>query len=527
MSTREETAVPAEPRRASRLARSTAIFSLATGLSRILGLVREIVARYYFGTVGAINAFEVAFLIPNTLRALVADAALSSAFVPVFSDLLEKGERKRAWRVASSLFWLVLLGLGGLTALFILIAPWVMRAFGYGDIAVGLSRVLFPIVVLLGLSGIVVGILNSYEHFTVPALTPVFWNVAIIAGLLIGIPHVNGTDHELYVYAFSILIATVIQFLLPIPWLRGRDGRLRVVIDWRDPAVRRTLVLMVPITIGLGLINFNAVVDTFFAARLIDKNHAPSAINAAFRLYMLPQGMFSVAVATVLFPSLARLASRADLDAFRHTVSNGIRQIAFLLVPASVLCAVLADPIVRVVYQRGDFTAAQTPATAGALAAFSLGLSFNGFMLMLNRAFFSLQSPWIPTWVALGNLGLNAALDGALYTVGIWGLPLATSIVNIAGTGALLYLLRRRLGRIELGETKRTVTLVTIASAALAGVAYGIWAGLDAALGGSFGAALVALLVALGGGLATYLVACRLLGVRELETLLSLRRRAS
>ena len=509
-----------------RLARSTAIFSLATGLSRIVGLVREIVARYYFGTVGAINAFEVAFLIPNTVRALVADAALSSAFVPVFSELLVKGERKRAWRVASSLFWLVLLGLGGLTALFIVIAPWIMHAFGYGDLAVGLSRVLFPIVVLLGLSGIVVGILNSYEHFTVPALSPVLWNVAIIAGLLIGVPRAHGIEDELYVYAFAILIATVLQFLLPIPWLRGRDGRLHVVIDWRDPAVRQTLTLMVPITVGLGLINFNAVVDTFFAARLIDRFHAPSAINAAFRLYMLPQGIFSVAVATVLFPSLSRLATRADLDGFRNMVATGIRQIAFLLIPASILSAVLADPIVRVVYQRGDFTPAQTPATAAALAAFSLGLSFNGFMLLLNRAFFSLQSPWIPTWVALGNLALNAALDGAFYKFGIWGLPLATSIVNIAGSAALLLLLRRRLGRLELSETMRTVVLVTVASAILAGVAYGVWSLLDQALGGSFGAALVALLVALGAGLGAYAVSCRLLGVRELETLLSLRRRA-
>ncbi|HZQ65501.1 MAG TPA: murein biosynthesis integral membrane protein MurJ [Gaiellaceae bacterium] len=508
-----------------RLARSTAIFSLATGLSRILGLVREIVARYYFGTVGAINAFEVAFLIPNTIRALVADAALSSAFVPVFSDLLVKGERKRAWRVASSLFWLALLGLGGLTALFIVLAPWVMRAFGYGSLAVGLSRVLFPIVLLLGLFGIVVGILNSYEHFSVPALTPVFWNVAIIAGLLIGIPHVNGTDHELYVYAFSILVATAIQLLLPIPWLRGRDDRLHVVLDWRDPAVRRTLALMVPITIGLGLINFNAVVDTFFAARLIDKNHAPSAINAAFRLYMLPQGMFSVAVATVLFPSLARLASRDDLDGFRATVARGIRQIAFLLIPASVVCAVLAEPIVRVVYQHGDFTAGQTPATAGALAAFSLGLAFNGFMLMLNRAFFSLQSPWIPTWVALANLGLNAALDAAFYSVGIWGLPLATSLGNIACSAALFVLLRRRLGRIEMGETMRTVVRVTAASAVLAGVAYGLWWLIDRGLGDSLGPALVAVLVALAGGLGAYVVSCRALGVRELEALLALGRR--
>jgi len=159
-----------------RLARSTAIFSLATGVSRVLGLVRESVSAYYFGAAGKINAFTVAFQIPNLVRALVADAALSGAFVPVFSELLEKGERRRAWRVASTLLWLMLLGLGGVTALFILLAPFVLRVFGSPggdlDLAVGLSRVLFPIVVLLGMSGIIVGILNSYDHFTVPPSRP-------------------------------------------------------------------------------------------------------------------------------------------------------------------------------------------------------------------------------------------------------------------------------------------------------------------------------------------------------------------
>src|SRR5205809_7561271 len=163
--------------RGRRLAWSTAIFSLAPGVSRILGLVREIVAAYYFGAAGKINAFTVAFQVPNLVRALVADAALSSAFVPVFSELLEKGERKRAWRVASSLFWLMLLGLTGLTALFIVVAPWIIDLFGNpgGDrsLAVNLSRVLFPIVALLGVSGIVVGILNSYDEFRISALTPV------------------------------------------------------------------------------------------------------------------------------------------------------------------------------------------------------------------------------------------------------------------------------------------------------------------------------------------------------------------
>src|SRR3954463_14187315 len=167
MADRAETAPPDLPG-TRRLAWSTAVFALATALSRVLGLVRESVARYYFGTVGAINAFEVAFLIPNTVRALVADAALSSASVPGFSDLLEKGERKRAWRVASSLFWLVLLGLTGITALFIVISPWVMRPLypDHHELLINLSRILFPIVALLGVSGIVVGILNSYDEFS-------------------------------------------------------------------------------------------------------------------------------------------------------------------------------------------------------------------------------------------------------------------------------------------------------------------------------------------------------------------------
>src|ERR1700730_1752792 len=463
----DETAGETQPQ-ARRLAVSTLIFALATGLSRVLGLVREIVAAHYFGAAGRINAFTVAFQIPNLIRALVADAALSSAFVPVFSELLEKGERKRAWRVASSLFWLMLLGLTGLTALFVVIAPWIIDLFGNpgGDrgLAVNLSRILFPLVALLGVSGIVVGILNSYDEFSVPALTPVFWNLAIVAGLVIGVPRVHGIDAKLYVYAISILIGTVIQVLLPIPWLRGKDGSLQLVLDWRDPAVRQVFALLVPVTISLGLINFNAVVDTFFASRLIDPNLAPNAIEKAFRIYMLPQGMFSVAVATVLFPTLSRAAARGDLVTFRATVSRGLRQIGFLLLPASAASAVLAEPIVRLLYQRGAFTGHQTTVVAGALAAFSAGLTFNGTMLLLNRAFFSLQSNWLPTAIALGNLALNAALDGAFYRFGVWGIPLATSVVNLAGTAALLILLRRRLGRID-GGVGTSYARVAVASA--------------------------------------------------------------
>jgi putative peptidoglycan lipid II flippase len=518
-----------DERSGRRLAWSTAIFSLATGLSRIAGLIREVVAAYYFGAAGKINAFTVAFQVPNLIRALVADAALSSAFVPVFTELLEQGDRKRAWRVASSLFWLMLLGLAALTALFILIAPWAIRPFGDpgGDraLAVGLSRVLFPIVALLGVSGIVVGILNSYEHFSVPALTPVFWNLAIIAGLVIGVPQADSPDTKLYIYAVSIVIGTVIQVLLPIPWLRGRDDRLRMVIDWRDPAVGRVLRLMLPVTLGLGLINFNAVVDSAFASRLIDPRLSPTAIDKAFRLYMLPQGMFSVAIATVLFPSLARLAARMDMEEFRRTVALGLRQIAFLLVPAGVVCAVLAQPITRIVYQRGAWGTHETAVTAGALAAFSGGLVFNGAMLMLNRAFFSLQSNWIPTIVALGNLALNAGLDAAFYRFGTWGIPLSTTVVNVAGTAVLLVLLRRRLRRLELREAADSTVRIVAASAALGGVAFGVWYGVDHLVGRSFGGQVVSVGLALATGISAYLTAAKALRVRELGALLALRGR--
>ena len=491
----------------------------------MLGLVREIVAAYYFGSRGKINAFTVAFQVPNLVRALVADAALSSAFVPVFTELLEKGDRKRAWRVASSVFWLMLLGLGGLTALFVVLAPLVIAPFGNpgGDraLAIGLTRVLFPIVALLGVSGVIVGILNSYEQFSVPALAPLAWNGAIIVGLVIGVPQAHSVDGKLYVYAVSILIGTVIQVLLPVPWMRGLDGRLRVVLDWRDPAVKRVFVLMIPVTLGLGLINFNAVVDTLFASRLINARLAPRAIDLAFRIYMLPQGIFSVAVATILFPSLARLAARGDTDGFRRTSATGLRQIGFLLIPASAASAALATPIVRLVYQHGQFTPDQTIVVAQCLAAFSLGLAFNGAMLMLNRSFFSLQSPWVPTAVALGNLGLNAVLDAAFYSFGVWGIPFATSLCNIAATLALLQLLRRRIGRIELAETIRSTALVLVASGGMAVLAHEVWAGADSLLGRSVGAQIVSLLVALGAGLAAYVGACLLLGVRELRPLLS------
>jgi putative peptidoglycan lipid II flippase len=240
--------------------------------------------------------------------------------------------------------------------------------------------------------------------------------------------------------------------------------------------------------------------------------------------------MFSVAIATVLFPRLSRFASEArtggDLTGFRETVSVGLRQIAFLLVPAAVVSAVLAEPIVRVLFQRGHFLPNQTPVVASALAAFSAGLVFNGAMLMLNRAFFSLQSNWVPTWIALGNLFLNAVLDYVLGRwLGIWGIPLATAICNVAGAWALIVLLRRRLGSVDFVGVASTTTRVVAASAVVAAVAWFVWHPLDSALGRSFPAQVVSLGTALAAAVVAYTLGCRLLRVQELDSVLSLRTR--
>jgi putative peptidoglycan lipid II flippase len=401
------------------IARNTAIFSAATGLSRIAGLVREIVASSYFATSGAFSAFTIAFQVPNLVRSLFADAALSAAFVPVFTELLEQGKRREAFRLASTLLFLIVAILGAITLFFILAAGVIMPLFT-GDqftaqldhLTVGLSRVLFPIVVLLGVNGLVVGILNAYEHFSIPAIAPLVWNVVIIVGLLVLRPFFHG-QNQLYAYAFGVLLGTIIQLVMSVPVL----PRVGFHFDWhfnpRDPRVGRIFKLMLPVTIGLGVINFDLLINSSLGSLVSDQ--APRAIDAAFRIYMLPQGMFSVALATVLFPALSRLAARGDYDGLRRTAASGIRQIVLLLLPAAVFTGVLATPIVRLIYQHGAFGTTSTDQVSTALLWFSFSLPFAGVNLLLTRAFFSLQRPWIPPGLAAGNLVINAAVSLALY----------------------------------------------------------------------------------------------------------------
>src|SRR2546423_4672184 len=300
---------PTPPRR--RIAVNTAIFAIATGLSRVAGLGREVVQAAFFNTSKAASAFTIASQVPNLFSNLFSQAALSAAFVPVFTELLQHGRKREAFRVASTLFWIILIGLGALTLVWMALAgvvtPLITGSLNHSATALtaGLSRVLFPVVLLLSLTGMLVGVLQSYDEFTIPALAPAVWNLVILILLVVLRPQFHG-DSQLYAYAIAWLAATVVQLLMVASALRRIDFRLRFAIDWHDPRVRQVLVLFLPVTISIGIVNLDIFLNAGFGSLV--SNEAPRAIDNAFRIYMLPQGIFSVAVATVLFPTLSRMA---------------------------------------------------------------------------------------------------------------------------------------------------------------------------------------------------------------------------
>jgi putative peptidoglycan lipid II flippase len=514
------TADEASPSRSS-TGRSTAIFATWTAVSRVAGLVREIVASALYGIQGPINAFVIAFQVPNLLRSLVADSALSAAFLPIFTELEEQGRRDEAKRLAGALAGLITMVLGGLSLIAIILAPWVMPLFGWSldpaltNDLVHLSQLMFPIVPLLALTGLVMSILQAHGKFAPTAFAPVVWNVVILVALLCVAPFLP-SDTRIYAYAVGILAGTVVQLLYLVPGLRG-TGPFPFSVSF-GPLVRRVLILMLPVTIGLGLINVNATVDTVIA-QLVSQESV-RAIDAAFRLYILPQGIFSVAVSTVLFPAISRLAAHGDLPAMRHTVSDGLRDIFFLLLPSTLFLMVLAEPITRLVFERGEFDAAATNLTSEALFFFTFGLVFNGASLLLIRAFFSLKEPWAPTKVAFLAVFLNALLDLALIVpLGTGGIPLATSVVSLVSFLLLASMLSRRIGGLEVHSLVDGFAKSLVASAFLAVIAWGTWHALNEALGESPGAQILSIGAAGIFGTAAYLAACHGMDMREMRRL--------
>jgi putative peptidoglycan lipid II flippase len=520
----------AEPGRATppagHVARNTAIFSIATGLSRVAGLAREILAARFFGTGSWYSAFTIAFQVPNLVSNLFANAALSAAFVPVFTELLQEGRKKEAFRLASTVFWIMLIALGAITAFFILAAHAIMPLFIFsggvsGSLTAGLAQVLFPVVLLLGLNGLLVGILQSYDRFSIAALSPLVWNIVIIALVIALRPSFGPTasgDHGIYAYAIAILVGTVVQMLMAAAALRQIDFRLGFQIDWHDPRVRQVFVLMLPVTIGLGITNLDGLINSVFGTLVHGaQGQAPSAINYAFRIYMLPQGVFSVAVATVLFPTLSRQASRRDAGGMRRALSIGMRQINLLLIPASAFLMVLATPVVRLLYQHGKFGPYSTHLTSIALFWFAFSLPFGGLNLLLTRTFFALKRPWIPTGLAAMNIVVDIVVSVGLYKpLGIAGLVIGTFVANALMTALQLRRLRSGFnGRLEGRQTTMVTARIAAASILLAGVSWIVWYALDRLLGRTLPAQLVSVGAAAAVGGFIYMRAVLRMGIPE------------
>jgi putative peptidoglycan lipid II flippase len=516
---------PGPPRR--RIALSTAIFALATALSRVAGLAREIVAASFFGTTAPASAFTLASQVPNLFSNLFSQAALSAAFVPVFTELLHEGRKRDAFRLAATLFWIILIALGALTALWMLLAGVIVPLFTGGfhasttSLTAGLSRVLFPVVLLLSLTGLLVGVLQSYDEFSIPALAPAVWNLVILVLLVLLRPSFHHAD-QVYAYAIAWLVATVVQLLMVAWALRRIDFRLAFTIDWRDPRVRKVLILFIPVTMSIGIVNLDIFLNAAFGSLV--SNQAPRAIDNAFRIYMLPQGVFSVAVATVLFPTLSRLAHRRDPVGMRRTLGNGMRQINLFLIPSAALLVVLATPITRLVYQRGAFTPHSTQLVSTALFWFAFSLPFAGVNLLLSRTFFALQRPWIPTRLAAINMIVDVIVSIALYKpLGIAGLVIGTGVANAVMTG--LQLQRLRVGfnrRLEGGQTLMITVRIVVATVVMAALARGVWVGLDAVLGRSLLAELVAVGFAVVVACVFYgkaVLTMRIPEARQIETL--------
>jgi putative peptidoglycan lipid II flippase len=516
---------PSPPRR--RIAVSTAIFAIATALSRIAGLAREVVAAAYFGVTRPASAFALASQVPNLFSNLFSQAALSAAFVPVFTELLQKGRKREAFRLASTLFWVILIVLGALTIFWIAVAGLVVPLFTGANIpaalTAGLSRVLFPVVLLLSLTGLLVGILQSYDEFTIPALAPAVWNLVILA-ILVGLHDRFHGPNKIYAYAIAWLVATVVQLLLVASAMRRIEFRLGFTVDWRDPRVRQVLILFLPVTMSIGIVNLDIFINAGFGALVSPQ--APAAINNAFRIYMLPQGVFSVAVATVLFPTLSRLAARRDPAGMRRAVGNGMRQINLLLIPSAALLLVLATPITRLVYQRGAFTPASTQLVSTALFWFSFSLPFAGLNLLLSRTFFALQRPWIPTKLAAMNMVVDVIVSVALYKpLGIAGLVIGTAAANLVMTALQLYRLRIGFnGRLEGAQTVMITARILVASVLMAAVAWVVWTGVDQVVGRSLPGQIVSVGIAVGLALALYakaVLAMRIPEARQIHQLVA------
>jgi putative peptidoglycan lipid II flippase len=431
------------------VARAAAVVSGATLVSRILGFLRDLVIARAFGAGIASDAFFVAFRLPNLLRRLVAEGALSSAFIPVFTEYVTSRSRADTLRMLRAVAGVMLLLLGFVTLLGVLGAPGIVRVMapGFfanptaGELTVRLTRLMFPYLFLVGLAALVMGILNAHRHFLLPALSPVALNVGIIIGALVLAPRLPEPAMGL---ALGVLLGGAGQLLVQVPWL-GRRGLLATPqFAFGHPAVRRVLTLMAPVVVGQSATHIGTLINTIIASFLV--KGSVSYLYYADRLIEFPLGVFAVAIATAVLPTLSEQATRRDEHALRETLSFSLRLATFVSLPAAVGLFALAEPIVRVLYERGRFGPAETTGTAAAVAMYALGIVGSTTAKISAQAFFALGDTRTPVKVSVGVMALNCAMAATLAgPLGHVGLALAIAASATINALALTLLLRRRL----------------------------------------------------------------------------------
>jgi putative peptidoglycan lipid II flippase len=506
------------------LARSAGLAGAATLASRVLGLARDQVLAAFFGAGNEMDAFIVAFRIPNLVRDLFAEGAMSASFVPTFTRHLSQQGKERAWRLGSNVLTTLLIVTGVIVAIGVAFAHSIVALYaadyaavpGKLELTVRLTRVMLPFLSMVAVAAALMGMLNSLHHYFLPALAPATFNVATIVGAFTLVPLMPLVGWPpIMAIAISAIAGGLGQIATQWPSLKREGFRYRPLFDPQDPGLREILLLMGPGTIGLAATQVNVFVNTLLATG--QGTGAVSWLAYAFRLMYLPIGLFGASIATAVLPAAARHAAAEDIDGIRHTVSRGIALMLMLNIPATLGLITLATPIVQLLFERGRFLPADTAPTAAALRLYAIGLIGYATARIASPTFYALRLSRIPVAVSISTIAANVVLSVLLVRVmGFRGLALGTALAALADGTLLMFLLRRHLKGLEDRQLAVTFVKVTLAAVVMALVAGGVEHLATTALPGhGLGAQAARLALDIGCGLAALAFAARLLRIHE------------
>lgn len=507
-----------------RLARSASIIGTATLTSRLLGLVRDQVLAYLFGASNAMDAFNVAYRIPNLMRDLFAEGAMSAAFVPTFTRRLTLDGKAAAWHLGNQLVnalliitgLLVLLGIVFAAPLATLLAGSYAEVPGKLELTVFLTRIMLPFLTLVAIAAAVMGMLNSLNRFFAPALSPAMFNVGIIASAALLVPLMPGFGlHPITAIAIGAIVGGVGQIVVQLPSLYREGYRYRPKLDPADAGLHEILRLIGPGTLAGAAVQINLLVNMILATG--EGTGAVSWLSYAFRVMYLPIGIFGVSIATATLPTVSRHAAQGSTAGIGKTVSNALRMMLVLNVPALVGLIVLAEPIVALIFERGSFLPSDTASTTAALVFYTPGLVGYSAVRIAVPCFYAMRNSLTPTLVSIGAVVLNIVLNLILVRVmGFRGLALGTSIAALANALILLILLHRRLGGLEVGRILETSAKIVVAATLMGGAVWTCHAWLmDVVPGANLVRRLIQVFGSIAVGLVVLAVGARMLRIAE------------